>query len=604
MPPTKATTQPQAVLPTSLPGTKTTPGWSSRAISAMALLGFLVLALLAFRGWRLAPRTNTLGRGHGEASFFLWVLRWTPFAIGHGQNPFVTTYLNAPLGVNLLWNTSLPLPGLVMAPITLLFGPVMTYNVLLTLGLALSAWTAYLAIGRYVSSRLAAVLGGLLYGFSPYMRAHSLGHVNLMLVFLPPLLLLLLDDIVVRQRRTPLRDGALLGVVAVCQLLISEEVLATTALTGALLVVVLAVGHRQEIRSHLVYATRAFAVAGVVFLVLAAVPLANQFFGPFRYSGPAAGAAPRLVNDLYGFVVPGQLQVLSTKATSDLTTKLPGNPAERNGYLGAPLLLLTLGVAVRWWSRPVVRTAALMALGMAVLSMGAHLYVGGHRTAIPLPWNVVRKLPLMDSVIPSRLALYTALFVGLLLAVFADQILRWRGWRRLFGGAVVLIALAPIVPRFVGAGIGPVDTPPFFTGQEIERVPVGSVALVVPFPDRFASFPMLWQSMAGIHFRMPGGYFLGPDADGRAQYGPRPSTTRGVIQKLASGRARHGWLLRRYCAAVKAELKSWRVRTVLVGPTARRMEAKAFFRGLLGQPPQTIGDVLVWKDIDLRSPCP
>jgi len=197
--------------------------------------------------------------------------------------------------------------------VTLLFGPVLTYNVLLTLGLGLSACTAYLAIGRYVSSRIAAVLGRLVYGFSPYMRAHSLGHVNLTLVFLPPLLLLLLDDVVVRQRRTPLLDGALLGVMAVCQLLISEEVLATTALTGALLLVVLAVGHWRQVRSHLSYAAAAFAVAAVVFLVLAAVPLASQFFGPYRHSGPASGAAPRLVNDLYTFVVPSRQQVVSPR---------------------------------------------------------------------------------------------------------------------------------------------------------------------------------------------------------------------------------------------------------------------------------------------------
>ncbi|HZD74545.1 MAG TPA: methyltransferase domain-containing protein [Actinomycetota bacterium] len=44
-----------------------------------------------------------------------------------------------------------------LAPVTLLLGPAMTYNLLLILGLGLSAWTAYLAIGRFVSSRLAAL---------------------------------------------------------------------------------------------------------------------------------------------------------------------------------------------------------------------------------------------------------------------------------------------------------------------------------------------------------------------------------------------------------------------------------------------------------------
>jgi Glycosyltransferase family 87 len=576
----------------------------ARARSALLLAVYLALGALVFRGFGLVPGTYTLAKGHGEGAFFLWVLRWTPYAVGHGLNPFVTGYLNAPVGVNLMWNTSLPLPGLVMAPVTLLLGPVVTYDALLVLGLGLSAWTAYLAIRRYVSSRVAAALGGLVYGFSPYMRAHSLGHVNLTLVFLPPLLLLLLDNVIVRQRRTPLRDGALLGLVAACQLLINEEVLATTALAGALLVVVLAAGHRHQVRSHLPYAARAMAVAGLVFVVLAAVPLANQFFGPYRYSGPPGTGHTRFVNDLDSFVVPGQQQLLTTAASVRLANSLPGNLAERTGYLGAPLLLLALGVAVRWWSRPVVRAAALLALFMAVLSMGAHLSVGGHRTTIPLPWSVLGGLPLVEGVIPARLAVYTALFVGLLLAVFADAVMGWGGWRRLLGAAVVLLALAPIVPRYTNSGIGAVDPPRFFTGDGIDRVPVGSVALVLPFPDRSASFPMMWHAMGGIRFKMPGGYFLGPDREGHARFGPLPSATRRVAVLLSTGRSTPERLQRRYCAAVEGELRSWGVRTVLVGPMAHQAEAASFFSGLFGRAPRDIGEVLVWQDVEPGGRCP
>ena len=30
--------------------------------------------------------------------------------------------------------------------------------------------------------------------------------------------------------------------------------------------------------------------------------------------------------------------------------------------------------------------------------------------------------------------------------------------------------------------------------------------LVLPFPNRAASVPMIWQAEAGLWFRMPGGY--------------------------------------------------------------------------------------------------
>jgi hypothetical protein len=577
------------------PGARPRP---KAALLLLTLLGYVLLALLVFRAWNLSPAGHTLAHGGGEAAFFLWVLRWTPFAITHGHNPFLTGYLNAPDGVNLLWNTSLLLPGLLLAPVTLTLGPVASYNILLTLGLALSAWTAFLVMRRYVTSELAAVLGGLVYGFSPYMRAHSLGHVNLTLAFLPPLLLALVDDILVRQRRGPVRDGVLLGGLAVCQLLISEEVLATTALVGVLLLLVLAIAHRRRLRTHAPYVLRAFVVATAAALVLTAVPLTIQFFGPYRYSGPASTGTGRLVNDLVGFVVPGPQQLLSTKATQDLSNRWPGNSAERNGYLGLPLLVLAAAVAVRWWSRPVVRIGTLLGLATAILSMGPRLYVGGDRTELWLPWATVHRLPLLESIIPSRLALYTALFAGLLLAYFVDQARGWQGWGRALAAAIVVVTLVSLVPRPLGA-IGAVQVPTFFTGPGIERIPADSVALVVPFPGGRG---MLWQATAGIHFKMPGGYFLGPDKAGRARFGPWPSATQEALIDLTGERGRVE-LDQQRCQAIKRDLVSWKVRSILVGPTTGRQQVIGFLTQLLGRPPLTIDGVLLWENVEPQTLC-
>jgi hypothetical protein len=571
------------------------------ALVLLTLLGYVLLALLVFRAWNLSPASHTLAHGGGEAAFFLWMLRWTPFALTHGHNPFLTGYLNAPDGVNLLWNTSLLLPGLLLTPVTLTLGPVASYNTLLVLGLALSAWTAFLVMRRYVSSELGPVLGGLVYGFSPYMRAHSLGHVHLTLAFLPPLLLALVEDILVRQRRGPLRDGLLLGGLVACQLLISEEVLATTALVGALLLLVLAAAHRRQVRTHASYTLCAFAVATAVVLVLTAVPLTVQFLGPYRYSGPASTGTGRLVTDLVGFVVPGPQQLLSTQDSAELTKRLPGNSAERNAYLGLPLLALAAAVAVRWWSRPVVRIGTLLGLATAIGSMGPRLYVGGDRTDLGLPWAAVHRLPLLESIVPSRLALYTALFAGLLLACFVDQARDRPGWGRALAATVVVVALAPLVPRPLGA-IGPVQVPAFFTGPGIERIPADSVALVVPFPGGRSTRPMLWQAAAGIHFKMPGGYFLGPDKAARARFGPRPSATQQALIDLTRERGRVE-LDQRRCQAIRRDLVSWDVRSILVGPTTGRQQVGGFLTRLLGRPPQTIDGVLLWEHVEPQTLC-
>jgi hypothetical protein len=575
--------------------------WRSRLlVPALVLVVYLVLAAVLFRGWQLAPATNTLAHGRGEVPFYTWVLRWVPFALGQGHNPFVTGYLNAPDGVNLMWNTSLILPALLLAPVTLLWGPVLTYNILLTVAVGGSAWTAYLAFRRFVRTDLAAAAGGLVYGFSPYMRAESVGHVNLTLVLFPPLLLLLVHDIVVRQHRRAWVQGGLLGLLAAAQFLTGEEVLATTAITGAVLMLLLMVSFPRRIRSHAPHALRAFGVAAVVCAVLLALPLWYQFRGPHRYYGPASPVAFRYVNDLYTFVVPSQ-QVLSTPASAELAARLPGNAAERTGYLGVPLLLLVVCVAVAWRSRPHVRLAAFAGLITAVLSMGSVLYVGGHRTGIPLPWAALNGLPLFESVITSRFALYTALFAGLLVAVFLDEVRRWR--RPALGVALAVLALVPLVPNQVAAGMGPVRIPTFFDGSGTASIPLGSVALVVPFPDPSVTEPMLWQAAGGIRFKMVGGYFLGPDERGRARFGPPASATRSALHQLTAGTATADTLDGTLCPLMRDELARWQVRTVLVGPTRHRDQIVRFFTLLFDRPPAQVGGMEVWRDVTAGGGC-
>ena len=59
-----------------------------------------------------------------------------------------------------------------MAPVTWLFGPVASLNVALTLGPALSALAMFVLLRRWVTWQPAAFVGGLLYGFSPFILVH------------------------------------------------------------------------------------------------------------------------------------------------------------------------------------------------------------------------------------------------------------------------------------------------------------------------------------------------------------------------------------------------------------------------------------------------
>jgi hypothetical protein len=544
-----------------------------------------------------SPATRTLGGGVGDPGLFAWFLRWTTFAAGRRISPLVSDYLNHPDGINLMWNTWVPLPGLLLSPLTLLLGPVLTFNVLVTLAYGLSAWSAYLAIHRYVPSHGAAACGGLVYGFSPAMVGHS-HHPNLILIFLLPWLFVLLDEILDRQRGSPVWLGVGLGVVAAAQLLTGAEVFAGMVLLGLVLLVLLLAANRHSLRDKGLYAATALAVSVVVFEVLVAWPLRAQIAGPARVHADITEEV-RGSSDLLALVTPSRLSAIAPEAAVRLSDQFTGT---KETYLGIPLLFVVALVAARRRS-PVVRVGATMLVVCMVLSLGSRLRVGGLVSPVPLPWTVVESLPVLWHMVPARLALFTALFAGLLLAVALEDL--WGGgWRRrVLAVAAAVLALAFLVPS-APLSSAPVATPEFFTGAAVTTLPRDGVALVVPFPRKGRdNQAMLWQAQAGMWFKMPGGYFVGPGPDGGTLREAPPTTTSRVLDRIRRGGHPPALTpaLRRWIAA---DLARWRVASVVLGPMPNRRAMAGFLTDLLGRPPEQLAGVELWRDAAVARPAP
>jgi hypothetical protein len=566
--------------------------------AVLSLLVCLGLAVAVF--WRMwqDPSGRLLGGGRGDGALLTWFLRWTPAAIGHGLNPLFSDYLNFPAGVNLMWNASLLLPGLLLAPITMTLGPVVTFNLLSTLALGLSAWTATLAFRRYVRSALAALIGGLAYGFSPYMLAQDRGHLQMSLAFLPPLLFLLVDNILVRQRRASWLSGLVLGVLAACQVLIGEEVFALVAVVLAAQVVLMALLFPRQVLRKAPYAAVAFGTAAVTFAAIAGYPIWFQLFGPQHISGDIQPGS-RYLTDLWNLITPTTVQALVPASATRITSLFSGNFAETNGYVSIPLILIVLFTAARWaWTTAVVRVAFLMGLLSVVLSLGDHLHIRGHVTDVALPWNWLQRLPLLESAVPNRFMLLAMLFFGLLLAFFIDQALRWRWSERLPAALLVLATMVALAPRLPLDGVR-LDAPSFFTSAAVRRVPQGSVVLVAPYPGPQTAAPMAWQALAGMRYRIPGGYFVGPRANGKPRYGGPANQLAAELIHLNTGQ--NPPALDPYRRLTYAHnLVQLRVRTVMVGPMRdqpSRDNTVEMLTDLLGRPPTREGGVDVWWDV-------
>lgn len=543
------------------------------------LVLYCILAVAAFwPAWK-SPTGRWIG-GPRDPDLFIWSLGWMTFALTHAHDPLITNFIAYPDGISLLWNTTVPFAGVVLTPFTLLFGAVFSYNVLSTLALALSAWAAYFAFRRYTTD-IAAAVGGLLFGFGPFTLSQAYDHPQISFEVYPPVMLLLLDEILVRQRRSAIRLGLLLSLATLIQLLMGQEMALATVLVAVVAIAVLAVMHRRELRARLPYAARALGVAMGVFLVIGAYPLAVLFFGSGRWHG-AAQLPDTFVTDLLAFVVPTHNQELTFGATERIARTFTG-PSEWDAYIGIPLLLLTVYIVVRWWGDALVRFLAVLAVIGAVLSLGPRLHVKGESLPIRLPWVVPQRIPLLESILPARFAVFTLLAIALLVAIFISR-------TRLSPVAVAAILVVAFLPAFPNLPYAsqPAASPAFFE-DHAELIPDDSVAIVAP-PAGLASAtarPMVWQADAGFRFRMPGAYAI---------TGPQTRTAvMAHINDILHGESPPP-LTPAYTKQLRCSIVRLHARTVVVGPMRLgREKIVQLFRTLLQRPPEQIGGVQLWR---------
>lgn len=477
---------------------------------------YLVMGLfVTARLWRdLTHRRVEIISDHAQ---FLWFLRHAVRIVTEGVDPFATTMLNAPEGVNLMANTAALGLTLPMVPVTMLFGPQVSFAVLLVLGLAATAFGWYFVFSRHlVESPLAAALGGGFCGFAPGMISHANGHINWTAQFLVPFIVLA----TFRLRRA--RDGILLGLLVTYQAFINEEVLLYTALGLAIFM-----GTYSRLTKTKQRILPGLLVAGSIALVFLAYPLFRQFFGGYTYHGlPESVAHYRA--DLASFPAFSRLSFAGL-STSD---RLAWNISEENSFFGWPLLLIAAAVTIWLWQRPLVKALAITGGIFFLLSLGETLLVGRRNTGIPLPWIALGKLPLLNHVITVRFALVLVPLIGALLALTVVLIkdIGEARFRRLAVLALVA-ALLPILPVPIPVRGRP-TVPEFVTSGEWRNwIPPGGTLVTIPVTSEEFPTAMEWQrSSSG--FKLAGGYFLGPDGTGRARFGAQPRPTAAVMREV------------------------------------------------------------------------
>jgi hypothetical protein len=571
----------------------------------LALAAYVLAALwVTLRLWASPGRTVNAAAGAPDTLLFEWFMAHGAQVVTGAADPFFSNRLNAPLGVNLMANT--PTLGLTvpLAPVTLLFGPLVGLLVALTGSLAGTATAWYFVLSRrVVHSRLAAFVGGAVCGFAPGMVAQATGHLNLVAQFVIPLIVARVCDLG-RSGRV-VRDGVVLGLLAVWQALLNEELLLFTAIGCTVLVVVWSLAHRDAVRERWRRFLAAAAVGGAVAAALLAYPLWVQFFGRQTYAAlpldPAAVSA-----DVWSYFL---FSSRSLGGRAALAAQYANNTTEENTFLGLPLLLLA-ATALGWlWRLTAARVAGLVGLLFAAVSLGPEIVVHGHDTGIPGPYRLVEHLPLFQMSLPTRYALGAIPAVAVLLALGIDHasvgratagLARWRS-RRTIATALVGLALLPAAPKPLPVQAVP-RVPEFFTsGEWRPYLANGGTVVSVPLisKDRSDIEPLRWSTLTGLAFAMPGGYFLGPtsDTDRTALFTSPPRPTSDLFVRVMTTGTQPA-IDDNARAAARDDIRYWNAAILVLDPNQPAFEPlRATVDALVG-PGHQVDDVWLW---DVRS---
>ncbi|WP_229401253.1 hypothetical protein [Micromonospora okii] len=576
--------------------------WTTRRRDLAVYGLFLLAALWVTSQIWLDPSGRVASLYSSDPAQVQFFLAHSVRVVLHGEFPFYTEQFNYPDGVNLMANTAILALGIPMVPVTLLFGPAVTFVVLVTCGLAGTAAAWYRVLSRHVvRNPVAAAVGGWFCGFSPAMLSHANWHPNIISQFLLPFIVWRV--LVITRSRRPVRDGALLALLVVVQAFINEEILLFTAMALGVFLIAVLVQRPSLWAAAWKPLGIAVAVCAVLAGALLAYPLYVQFAGPMAYHG-LSDAVRDYGNDIAAFFAPGSPTLGGNERAN---VNLAPNYSEENAFFGWSLALITVGIVLWLRREPVVRALAATGAFFAVLSLGERVS-WWDRELFTGPWELLVKLPLLDAVVPTRFGMITSVVIGVLLALAVERVWSLRPAEartvRTLGVGALVLALLPIVPMPLKVTSRP-PVPQFITADRWrEYVGADQTLVPIPVPSMGNTHGMRWAASTNLDFKIPGGYFLAPrngNTGDPGRFGGRPSGIGELLEEVSST-GRTPKLDDRQRRRALDELRHWRA-AVLVLPL-RQHNAEPLRRTVedLVGPARRELDVWVWDVRTLTDP--
>ena len=431
----------------------------------------------------------------------MWSLVWWAHAIGHGLNPFLTNAYWAPYGFNITWSTSIPLASLIAAPLTHAIGPIGSLNILCLASFPLAAWCAFLLCHYLSRNYWASILGGYIFGFSPFLLGQlSYGRLHTLWIFPVPLAVYF----VARRLKGDLTTRAFvasLAIVLVVEFLCAAEIFAMMTLFGAMVLALSWLDSPAANKARITAVIVELAASYLIALLIVSPYLYYMLVSQRPYSG-ALWPDILLSADALNFLVPSPNNALGTISLLDRLSAPfnAGIAAEEVAYLSLPVVLITGHYLWMNWREPFAKLIAFAVLIMLMLSLGPHLIVAGKALHVALPWSLLR-VSVLENAAPGRFCAYVYLIFAIISSLWLSSV-RITNGSKIAVGALVVISLLPNLSA--DYWILPANEPKFFRdGQYKNYLRPNETVLILPFWTRNDS--MLWQAESNMYFEMAGG---------------------------------------------------------------------------------------------------
>ncbi len=488
-------------------------GWRKYILAGVIYL----LIMIILTGMIAHSLTSNMFNESPDPNVYIYFLKWWPWAILHGHNPFLVHGLTYPNTYNAAWMTSIAGPALLATPVTLLFGPLVSWNLYMLLAPVAAALAMLWLLDTLEISTLPAILGGFLFGFSSYEAAEMRGgHIFLVLIFPIPILVALLIQRI-HCKLKPALFVTLSILLVTFMLYTSTEMTLTFMLSSVGAIGLFFIWYKKEVMQHLKLLFRELLAIATGTAVLIA-PLAWYLISGLKIGSTAIISAYVGSNDLLSFIIPTPATLFGSNQVISIANRFTSNYFEEGGYIGIILLIVIIfaiaegirqqRVGRHRWAIPLVLWTSLM----AVLTLGPVLRIDGNTTPVRLPWMLAIHLPILKNIVPIRLSMYVtfsvALWVPLWVSWGIDRRAKVTRFTIALLGALLVIPNTsnfswptPNVPRAVSDGklasyVG--------DGSGVLVLPSGSA---VPFYDRHLG--ALWSEASNFQFNAdipPWGY--------------------------------------------------------------------------------------------------